>query len=224
MIMNTSEELRVLSIQSHVVSGYVGNKSATFPLQLLGFEVDAINSVQVLEQFQFPIFSLLTFSFISVFKPYWIRQRCPRTSTGWQATCRIDWRLKNQSDWWLQSLDQWLHWQWQFPETIEGNSDALEIQKSRFDLRLRSSHGRHWTRMVCAAISVANLQGWNLAFSGCLRSQSIRSRIVIRMQHKQWKWSIRGHESVAWQRHPHCHLIQRRFCQWTHRVRLFSQS
>ncbi len=41
------EELRVLSIQSHVVSGYVGNKSATFPLQLLGFEVDAINSVQV---------------------------------------------------------------------------------------------------------------------------------------------------------------------------------
>lgn len=38
--------LRVLSVQSHVVSGYVGNKSATFPLQLLGFEVDAINSVQ----------------------------------------------------------------------------------------------------------------------------------------------------------------------------------
>ncbi len=37
---------RVLSVQSHVVSGYVGNKSATFPLQLLGFEVDAINSVQ----------------------------------------------------------------------------------------------------------------------------------------------------------------------------------
>lgn len=26
---------RVLSIQSHVVSGYVGNKSATFPLQVL---------------------------------------------------------------------------------------------------------------------------------------------------------------------------------------------
>ncbi|XP_015784828.1 pyridoxal kinase [Tetranychus urticae] len=37
---------RVLSIQSHVVHGYVGNKSATFPLQVLGFEVDAINSVQ----------------------------------------------------------------------------------------------------------------------------------------------------------------------------------
>lgn len=42
----SSEECRILSIQSHVVSGYVGNKSATFPLQLLGFEVDAINSVQ----------------------------------------------------------------------------------------------------------------------------------------------------------------------------------
>uniref|UniRef100_A0A1B6D625 Pyridoxal kinase n=2 Tax=Clastoptera arizonana TaxID=38151 RepID=A0A1B6D625_9HEMI len=40
-------EGKVLSIQSHVVSGYVGNKSATFPLQVLGFEVDPINSVQL---------------------------------------------------------------------------------------------------------------------------------------------------------------------------------
>ena len=40
MIRKMSDlSLRVLSIQSHVVSGYVGNKSATFPLQLLGFEV-----------------------------------------------------------------------------------------------------------------------------------------------------------------------------------------
>ncbi|RWS24995.1 pyridoxal kinase-like protein, partial [Leptotrombidium deliense] len=37
---------KVLSIQSHVVSGYVGNKCAAFPLQVLGFEVDALNSVQ----------------------------------------------------------------------------------------------------------------------------------------------------------------------------------
>ncbi|CEG49527.1 pyridoxal kinase [Plasmopara halstedii] len=37
---------RVLSIQSHVVQGYVGNKSAVFPLQILGFDVDPINSVQ----------------------------------------------------------------------------------------------------------------------------------------------------------------------------------
>ncbi|KAI6182810.1 Pyridoxal kinase [Aphelenchoides bicaudatus] len=37
---------RVLSIQSHVVSGYAGNKCAVFPLQLHGFEVDVINSVQ----------------------------------------------------------------------------------------------------------------------------------------------------------------------------------
>ncbi|CAD7082181.1 unnamed protein product [Hermetia illucens] len=37
---------KVLSIQSHVVHGYVGNKSATFPLQVLGFEADAVNSVQ----------------------------------------------------------------------------------------------------------------------------------------------------------------------------------
>lgn len=36
---------RVLSIQSHVVHGYVGNRAAVFPLQLLGFDVDIINSV-----------------------------------------------------------------------------------------------------------------------------------------------------------------------------------
>lgn len=36
----------VLSIQSHVVHGYVGNKSAVFPLQILGFEVDFVNTVQ----------------------------------------------------------------------------------------------------------------------------------------------------------------------------------
>ena len=37
---------RVLSIQSHVVHGYVGNRCAVFPLQLLGYEVDFMNSVQ----------------------------------------------------------------------------------------------------------------------------------------------------------------------------------
>ncbi|KAM5281421.1 pyridoxal kinase [Ctenodactylus gundi] len=40
------EECRVLSIQSHVVRGYVGNRAAMFPLQVLGFEIDAVNSVQ----------------------------------------------------------------------------------------------------------------------------------------------------------------------------------
>ncbi|KAG0605631.1 hypothetical protein M758_9G075000 [Ceratodon purpureus] len=37
---------RVLSIQSHTVHGYVGNKAAVFPLQILGFDVDPVNSVQ----------------------------------------------------------------------------------------------------------------------------------------------------------------------------------
>ncbi|KAI8836992.1 Ribokinase-like protein [Chytriomyces cf. hyalinus JEL632] len=40
------EAPRVLSVQSHVVHGHVGNKSATFPLQLLGFNVDPLNTVQ----------------------------------------------------------------------------------------------------------------------------------------------------------------------------------
>ncbi|KAF8273144.1 Ribokinase-like protein [Lactarius quietus] len=41
-----SEDIgRILSIQSHVAYGYVGGKAATFPLQLLGYDVDVINTV-----------------------------------------------------------------------------------------------------------------------------------------------------------------------------------
>jgi pyridoxine kinase len=38
--------MNILSIQSHVAYGYVGNRAATFPLQRLGLEVWAINTVQ----------------------------------------------------------------------------------------------------------------------------------------------------------------------------------
>ncbi|TDL26651.1 Ribokinase-like protein [Rickenella mellea] len=36
---------RVLSIQSHVAYGYVGNKAAVFPLQCLDYDVDVVNTV-----------------------------------------------------------------------------------------------------------------------------------------------------------------------------------
>jgi len=36
----------ILSIQSHVAYGYVGNRAAVFPLQRLGFDVTAVNTVQ----------------------------------------------------------------------------------------------------------------------------------------------------------------------------------
>ncbi|XP_030372625.1 pyridoxal kinase [Scaptodrosophila lebanonensis] len=55
--MATDSKLkRVLSIQSHVVHGYVGNKVATFPLQLLGFDVDPLNSVQFSNHTGYPCF------------------------------------------------------------------------------------------------------------------------------------------------------------------------
>ncbi|KAG8950022.1 putative pyridoxal kinase [Tulasnella sp. 424] len=44
--MSLPEPRRVLSIQSHVVSGYVGNRAATFPLEVLGWDVDPVNTVQ----------------------------------------------------------------------------------------------------------------------------------------------------------------------------------
>ncbi|KAH9000483.1 Ribokinase-like protein [Lactarius akahatsu] len=41
-----SEDIgRIMSIQSHVAYGYVGGKAATFPLQLLGYDVDVVNTV-----------------------------------------------------------------------------------------------------------------------------------------------------------------------------------
>ncbi|GAU90878.1 hypothetical protein RvY_03236 [Ramazzottius varieornatus] len=49
------ESFRVLSIQSHVVSGYVGNRAAVFPLQLLGFDVDVINTVQFSNHTAYPV-------------------------------------------------------------------------------------------------------------------------------------------------------------------------
>ncbi|GME88364.1 hypothetical protein B5S28_g3672 [[Candida] boidinii] len=44
--MTTLEKApKLLSIQSHVVHGYVGNKAATFPLQVMGWDVNALNTV-----------------------------------------------------------------------------------------------------------------------------------------------------------------------------------
>lgn len=37
---------KLLSIQSHVIHGYVGNRAATFPLQMRGWDVDCLNTVQ----------------------------------------------------------------------------------------------------------------------------------------------------------------------------------
>ena len=38
--------MAILSIQSHVVYGYVGNKAATYPLQSMGYDVWPVNTVQ----------------------------------------------------------------------------------------------------------------------------------------------------------------------------------
>ncbi|KAL4233160.1 hypothetical protein ACF0H5_007845 [Mactra antiquata] len=45
--MSTDQQNFVLSIQSTVVSGYVGNKCAGFALQVLGYDVCPVNSVQL---------------------------------------------------------------------------------------------------------------------------------------------------------------------------------
>ncbi len=51
-MLNTSkEEARILSIQSHVVAGYAGNKCAILALQLHGFEVRILDDGKQLERF-----------------------------------------------------------------------------------------------------------------------------------------------------------------------------
>lgn len=47
--------MKVLSVQSHVVHGYVGNKSAVFILQLHGVDVDAINTVSLSNHSGYPV-------------------------------------------------------------------------------------------------------------------------------------------------------------------------
>jgi hypothetical protein len=59
---------RVLSIQSHVVSGKVGNRAAIFPLQLLGFDADFINSVNFSNHTKYPTVKVSIFS--SCFLPH----------------------------------------------------------------------------------------------------------------------------------------------------------
>ena len=44
--MNNPPAKTILSIQSHVAYGYVGNRAAVFPLQRMGYDVIAINTVQ----------------------------------------------------------------------------------------------------------------------------------------------------------------------------------
>ncbi|EPY53204.1 pyridoxine-pyridoxal-pyridoxamine kinase [Schizosaccharomyces cryophilus OY26] len=53
--MNPLETKRILAIQSSVCHGYVGNRSATFPLQLLGWDVDVIPTVELSNHAGYPI-------------------------------------------------------------------------------------------------------------------------------------------------------------------------
>ncbi|KAI9222725.1 Ribokinase-like protein [Blastocladiella britannica] len=46
---------RILAVQSHVVRGHVGNCAATLPLQLLGCDVDPLNTVQVSNHSGYPV-------------------------------------------------------------------------------------------------------------------------------------------------------------------------
>ncbi|WP_341749580.1 hypothetical protein [Candidatus Tisiphia endosymbiont of Sialis lutaria] len=43
---NLKQQSGILSIQSHVVYGYVGNKAAVYPLQSMGYDVWPVNTVQ----------------------------------------------------------------------------------------------------------------------------------------------------------------------------------
>ena len=47
MVLEVKPCMKILTIASHVVHGNVGNKASTFPLQLLGHDVDSINTCQL---------------------------------------------------------------------------------------------------------------------------------------------------------------------------------
>jgi pyridoxine kinase len=54
LIVAMNKTPRILSIQSTVSHGYVGNKAATFPLQCMGFDVCAINTVSLSNHPDYP--------------------------------------------------------------------------------------------------------------------------------------------------------------------------
>ena len=54
--MSFSPPISILSIQSHVVYGHVGNAAAVFPLQRIGCEVWPLNTVQFSNHTGYPDF------------------------------------------------------------------------------------------------------------------------------------------------------------------------
>jgi hypothetical protein len=66
---STSE--RVLSIQSHVVFGYVGGKAAVFPLQCLGYDVD-VNQMIYVKSSQFQTYLLIGGEYCQLFESCWV--------------------------------------------------------------------------------------------------------------------------------------------------------
>lgn len=63
---------RVLSIQSHVVFGYVGGKAAVFPLQCLGYDVDVNPFSQGSRIFFFFWFDLIGGQYRQLLEPCWL--------------------------------------------------------------------------------------------------------------------------------------------------------
>lgn len=76
----------MLSIQSHVAYGYAGGRAATFPLQLLGWDVDVVNTVKyspLLLVLCVLLTSIISFSNHSgVFTPLSSSLSPPLTNTG----------------------------------------------------------------------------------------------------------------------------------------------
>lgn len=61
-LINLQDKMNILSIQSHVAYGHVGNASAVFPLQRLGFEVWPIHTVQFSNHVGYPDWAGQVFS------------------------------------------------------------------------------------------------------------------------------------------------------------------
>lgn len=87
--------MNILSIQSHVTYGYVGNKAATFPLQCMGFDVWPINTVHFSNHTGYPTYTGMILpadniqEIIKGLSANVFLQNCDAVLTGYMGTAEI---------------------------------------------------------------------------------------------------------------------------------------
>eukprot|EP01071_Lankesteria_metandrocarpae_P008272 Lankesteria_metandrocarpae@DN4920_c1_g1_i1.p2 len=181
-------ETRVLSVQSHVVRGYVGNKSSVFPLQVQGFQVDQINSVHYASMYVHEGPVLQPAELEAVLRGLLVTCFMPRGSgtVGANISC-------NEED--LQKVitdhDYIL-------TGYVGDGQFLKVMKNfiQNQKKLRTDQGKPQLKWICDPVMGDN---GHLYVSDCVRKQYteiIELADVVTPNHHELQW-LCGHDATC---------------------------